>query len=141
MNESTLLEQGFTSQTGIPMATPVSAGSSALAVNIAAGNPVSVFLSVSRSTLQGPALGTNFPGWAIAFASDQVGIAYTSATSQTAAGKAVLAAYTTASTTNTTAAWFNFFNNLTSGSVKVGISNPNADPAGYRAWMVLSSPE
>ena len=133
MNESASLEQGFTAQTGIPMATPVAAGSSALAVQIAAGNPVSVFLSVSRTAVEGPALGAQFPGWAVAFAGDQMGIAYTSSSTQTAGAKAVLAAYNTAVSVNTTASWYNFFNNLTSGSVKVGISNPNADPAGYRA--------
>ena len=65
-----------------------------------------------------------------------MGIAYTAATSQSAAGQ-VLAAYNTAASTNTTGAWYNFFNNLTSGAVKVGISNPNADPAGYRGWLSL----
>lgn len=137
VNESAKLEAGFTVQTGIPMATPVDAGSGTLAADIAAGDPVSVFLSVARTTLEPAALGAEFPGWAIAFASDQVSIAYTSASSQTAAGKAVITAYSTATTTNTTQAWFEFFNNLTSGAVKVGISNPNADPGGYRAWMVL----
>ena len=66
-----------------------------------------------------------------------MGIAYTPATSQSATGQTVLAAYNTAVSTNTTVAWYNFFNNLTSGAVKVGISNPNADPAGYRGWMML----
>lgn len=137
VNESTAFEAGFTAQTGIPMAAPVVAGSGTLASNIKAGDPVSIFLSVSRSSVGSSALGTEFPGWAIAFASDQVGIAYTSSSLQTTAGKAVLAAYTTAINANTTGAWFDFFNNLTSGSVKVGISNPNTDPAGYRGWMVL----
>ena len=137
VNESTVLEQGFTAQTGIPMATPVDAGSSTLAADISAGDPVSVFLSVSRTAVEGPALGSQFPGWAVAFAGDQMGIAYTTASTTTPAAKAVLAAYNTATSTNTTTAWYEFFQNLTSGAVKVGISNPNADPAGYRGWMVL----
>ncbi|MHB2036374.1 MAG: substrate-binding domain-containing protein [Nitrososphaerales archaeon] len=137
VNESTLLEQGFTAQTGIPMATPVAAGALTLAADIKAGDPVSVFLSVARPAVEGPALGSEFPGWAVAFAADQMGIAYSSATASSTGGKAVIASYNTAVSTNTTAAWYDFFNNLTSGSVKVGISNPNADPAGFRAWIVL----
>ena len=137
VNESAALEAGFTAQTGIPMATPVDAGSSTLAADIKAGDPVSCFISVSRTAVESTALGTTFPGWAIAFAGDQMGIAYTSATSQSTAGAKVLAAYNTAASSNTTVAWYNFFNNLTSGAVKVGISNPNADPAGYRGWLVL----
>jgi len=137
VNESGLLEQGFTAQTGIPVATPVAAGALTLAADIKAGDPVSVFLSVARPAVEGPALGSEFPGWAVAFAADQMGIAYSSATASSAGGKAVIASYNTAVSTNTTAAWYDFFNNLTSGSVKVGISNPNADPAGFRAWIVL----
>ena len=136
-NESAFLEKGFTAQTGIPMATPIAAGSSTLSADIAAGDPVSVFLSVSRTAVQGPALGSEFPGWAVAFAADQMGIAYSNATASSAGGKTVIAAYNTAVSTNTTADWYAFFNNLTSGSVKIGISNPNTDPAGFRAWIVL----
>jgi molybdate/tungstate transport system substrate-binding protein len=138
VNESSVLEAAFTAQTGIPMATPVSAGSGALAADISAGDPVSVFLSISHSSVGLGDLGNKtYPGWAIAFAGDQFDIAYSAATSQNAAGQAVLAAYTTASTTNATGAWYDFFNNLTSGAVKVGIANPVADPAGYRGWLAL----
>ena len=137
VNESGVLEAAFTAQTGTPMATPVSAGSGALAADISAGDPVSVFLSISHSSVGQGDLGAEYPGWAIAFAGDQFDIAYSASTSQTAGGKAVLAAYATASTTNTTGAWYDFFNNLTSGQVKVGISNPVADPAGYRGWLSM----
>jgi molybdate/tungstate transport system substrate-binding protein len=115
----------------------VSAGSGALAADISAGDPVSVFLSISHSSVGQGDLGANYPAWAIAFAGDQFDIAYSAATSQNAGGKAVLAAYMAASTTNTTGAWYDFFNNLTSGQVKVGIANPVADPAGYRGWLSL----
>ncbi len=138
VNESSVLEAAFTAQTGIPMATPVSAGSGALAADISAGDPVSVFLSISHGSVGLGDLGNKtYPGWAIAFAGDQFDIAYSAATSQNAAGQAVIAAYMTASTTNTTGAWYDFFNNLTSGAVKVGIANPVADPAGYRGWLAL----
>lgn len=136
-NESSVLEAAFTAQTGIPMATPVSAGSGALAADIAAGDPVSVFLSISHGSVSQGDLGSEFPGWAIAFAGDQFDIAYSAATNQTTGGQAVLAAYQTAVATNSTSAWFDFFNNLTSGAVKIGIANPVADPAGYRGWIAL----
>ena len=137
VNESGVLEAAFTAQTGIPMATPVSAGSGALAADIAAGDPVSVFLSISHGSVSQGDLMNEFPGWAIAFAGDQFDMAYSTATNQTAGGQAVLAAYQTAVTTNSTSAWFDFFNNLTSGQVKIGISDPVADPAGYRGWLAL----
>ncbi len=138
VNESNHLEAAFTAATGIPMATPVSGGSGGLAADIAAGDPVSVFLSISHSSVSQGDLGNkSFPGWAIAFAGDQFDIAYSPATNQSTAGQAVLAAYATAASTNSTSAWYDFFNNLTSGAVKVGISNPVADPAGYRGWLAL----
>lgn len=136
-NESLNLEEGFATQTGIRMATPVVAGSSTLAANICAGEPVSVFISVSRTSVGPSGLCSEFPGWAIAFAGDQMGLAYSKATLQTAAGKSIIDSYNIALTTNSTKSWFDFFNNLTSGSVKLGISNPNTDPAGFRGWIVL----
>ncbi len=119
------------------MATPVSGGSGGLAADISAGDPVSVFLSISHGSVVIQTWEQDYPGWAIAFAGDQFDIAYSAATTQNTAGQAVIAAYNTASTTNTTSAWYDFFNNLTSGAVKVGISNPVADPAGYRGWLAL----
>jgi molybdate/tungstate transport system substrate-binding protein len=136
-NESMVLDSGFTASTHIPITIGQDAGSSALAALIAAGDPVSIFLSVAHNTVENTSLGSEFPGWAIAFAGDQMGIAYSSTTNYTSGGRQVLASYQTAEATNTTRAWYNFFDNLTSGSVKVGISNPNEDPAGFRAWMVL----
>ena len=139
VNESTLLENAFSSSTGIQMAPPKSAGSLALAQQIAQGNPVNVFLSVSKTAVQNTTLKTAFGGWAIAFATDQMGIAYSNPTKQNSPAMATIDAFNTAMSTNTTAAWYNFYNNLTSGQVKIGISNPNTDPAGYRAWIVLEA--
>ncbi|MDA4111591.1 MAG: substrate-binding domain-containing protein [Thaumarchaeota archaeon] len=139
VNESTILENGFSTSTGIQMAPPKAAGSLTLAQQIAQGNPVSVFLSVSKTAIQNATLKSAFGGWAVAFATDQMGIAYTNATLQNSAGAAVVNAFNTAVSTNSTTDWYNFYNNLTSGQVKVGISNPNADPAGYRAWIVLEA--
>jgi len=67
-------------------------------------------------------------------------IAYiNSSASSNAAASATINAFNAAVSSNTTQAWYDFYSNLTSGQVKVGISNPNADPAGYRAWIVLEA--
>ena len=137
--ESTTLENAFTLSTGIMMVPPKSAGSLVLAQQISQGNPVSVFISVSRSAVQPLYLKNESSGWAIEFASDQMALAYTNASLQSSNAKAVFSAYTSAVASNTTAAWNNFFSILSSGSVKIGISDPNADPAGYRAWIVLEA--
>jgi len=137
--ESTTLENAFTNSTGIMMAPPKSAGSLLLAQQIAQGNPVSVFIAVSRSAMRPAYLGNQSSGWAIAFASDQMTLAYSNASIQNSAASSILAAYNSAAASNTTEAWYSFFSSITSGSVKIGISNPNADPAGYRAWIVLEA--
>jgi molybdate/tungstate transport system substrate-binding protein len=137
--ESTVLENAFTNSSGIMMAPPKAAGSLLLAHEIAEGNPVSVFISVSHSAVTPEHLGNESSGWAIAFASDQMAIAYANVSLQNSAASAAVAAYNSAVASNTTAAWNNFFSMITSGSVKVGISNPNADPAGYRGWIVLEA--
>ncbi len=137
VNESSVLESAFLASTGISVVTAEEAGSGADAALIAAGDPVSVFLSISHSSVENTSLGPEYPGWAINFAGDQFGIAYTSTSTTTSAAQAVLTAYNTASTSNSTLAWYDFFNNLTSGAVKVGIANPVTDPAGWRGWCTL----
>jgi molybdate/tungstate transport system substrate-binding protein len=137
VNESSVLESAFHTSTNISVVTAEEGGSGAEGALIAAGDPVSVFLSISHSSVENSSLLTEYPGWAIAFAGDQFGLAYTSASTTTTAAKAVLTAYSTASASNSTSAWYDLFNNLTSGAVKVGISNPVTDPAGYRGWLTL----
>jgi molybdate/tungstate transport system substrate-binding protein len=110
-----------------------------LAQQIAQGNPVSVFISVSKPAVQVQYLKNQSSGWAIGFASDQMTIAYSNATLQSPTASSIVAAYARASASNSTADWRSFFNNLSSGTVKVGIANPNADPAGYRGWIVLEA--
>jgi molybdate/tungstate transport system substrate-binding protein len=138
-SETSYLYRGFANSTGIPYATPKSAGSSALATLISQGAPVSDFISVSRDALEQASLGTRFPGWGIAFASDEMSIGYSGTSGSSAGLKTILKQYQEAAATNATSDWKAFFTGLTSGSVKVGISNPSTDPAGYRAWIVLEA--
>ena len=138
--ESTTLESAFTNSTGIMIAPPKAGGSLTLAQQIAEGNPVSVFLSVAKPAMEAQYLGNQSSGWAIEFATDQMALAYTNASLQTSpTATPILAEYNSAAMTNTTQSWYNFFNDVTSGNVRVGIANPNADPAGYRAWLVLEA--
>jgi len=131
------LASSFYSSTCIPAVMAQDQGSTADAALIAAGDPVSAFLSISKGAIGSKDLGSQYPGWAVSFASDEMAVAYSSASTSGSAAQAVVTAYNTASSSNTTSAWYTFFNDLTSGSVKVGISNPNLDPAGYRAWLTL----
>ncbi|MDA4121143.1 MAG: substrate-binding domain-containing protein [Thaumarchaeota archaeon] len=137
--ESSFLYSGFANSTGIPYAPPKGAGSFALARQIAQGSPVSDFVSVSKSALETSYLGNRSSGWGVAFAADQMSIGYSNSTGQPSALQTLLSEYQEASVSNSTSPWKTFFSDLTSGSVKVGISNPNTDPAGYRAWIVLEA--
>jgi molybdate/tungstate transport system substrate-binding protein len=137
--ESSYLYSGFSNATGIPYAAPRSAGSTALAAQIKAGSPVSVFISVSKAALEPSLLGNRSSEWGIAFASDQMAIGYASTGGQPTRFQTILNDYTKAVATNDSSEWNSFFVDLTSGWVKVGISNPNTDPAGYRSWLVLEA--
>jgi molybdate/tungstate transport system substrate-binding protein len=140
VSEANAFESAFTSSTGIQTVPPKSAGSLALGQQIAQGDPVSAFISVSKSAVSKSVLNATFPGWAVAFAEDQMTIAYSNATTmQNGPAALVLSSYESALSSNTNESWNNFFGNLTSGSVKVGISNPNTDPAGFRGWLVLQA--
>ena len=121
------------------MAPPKSGGSLLLAREISEGNPVSVFISVSHGAVTASHLGNESAGWAIAFAADQMTLAYSNVTLQNPAANATVAAYNSAAASNTTQAWDNFFSMITSGSDKVGTGNPNADPSGYTGWIVLEA--
>ena len=137
--EAAMLESAFTNSTGIAMAPPKSGGSLLLASEIAQGNPVSAFISLSHGAVTAAHLGNESSGWAIAFASDQMALAYSNATLQNSAANAAITACNSALAANTTAAWNTCLTMMTSGSVKVGFGNPNADPSGYRGWIVLEA--
>lgn len=135
--EACCLGKCFSSATGIPVVLPPKGGGSfALAREIGSGASVTVFMPVALSAVND--LGSNNPGWAIAFVADQITIAYTntSISSNPCAQKALNYAEDAIKTGNSTY-WYKFYCILTSGKVKVGISNPNTDPAGFRAWINL----
>ena len=137
--EATVLESAYTNSTGVMMAPPKSGGSLLLASEIAQGNPVSVFISLSHGAVTAAHLGNQSSGWAIAFASDQMTLAYSNATLQNSAANATVSACKSALAADTNSSWNTCFTMLTSGSVKIGTGNPNADPSGYRGWIVLEA--
>jgi len=131
------LLNGFTTTSGIPVAPTHSAGSFALAKQIASGSQVDVFIPVALSAAAPSNLGSLSSNWVIGFASDQMVIAYSNATLSVPAASSVIRAYQQAAKSNATSDWSAAFSSLSSGNVKVGISDPNADPAGLRGWLVL----
>jgi molybdate/tungstate transport system substrate-binding protein len=137
--EATALLNGFSESTGVPVAPVKSGGSFADANQIAAGAPDDVFISVSLSATGSTYLKNLTSNWAIGFASDQMVLAYSNATSSTSSGSTIIAEGSAAAKSNTTSDWNSFFSSLVSGNVKVGISDPVTDPAGLRGWLVLEA--
>lgn len=133
--ETSALLNSFSRSTGIPVAPVKSGGSFADANQIAAGAPDDVFVSVALSATGPGYLKNESSGWAVGFASDQLVLAY----SNSSASTAVVSEGTIAERTNSTSDWGAFFTSLTSGAIRVGISDPVSDPAGLRGWLALEA--
>lgn len=136
--EVTALLQGFSKATGSQVAPLKTGGSFADANAIAAGAPDDVFVSVALSATSSQYLKNLTSGWAVAFATDQMVVAYTNGT-QTSAAANVISLGATAEQSNATSDWNSFYSALTGGTVSIGISNPVSDPAGLRGWLVLEA--
>jgi molybdate/tungstate transport system substrate-binding protein len=130
------LYNSFSNSTGIPYSTPKAGGSFILARQIAEGSPSDVFFSASLTALTPQYLGGGYSGWALAIASDQMILAYSDSSP---AVQPVISDYSNAASSNLSSAWFRFFSDMTSGSLRVGIADPNSDPAGLRGWLVLEA--
>jgi molybdate/tungstate transport system substrate-binding protein len=137
--EASSLLNGFSQSTGIPVAPVKSGGSFADAKQIAAGAPDDVFISVALSATGPTYLKNLSSNWAIGFASDQMVIAFSNATSSSESGLSIIGQGTAAAQSNSTSDWNRFFTSLTSGNASVGIADPVADPAGLRGWLVLKA--
>jgi len=137
--EVTSLLNGFSSSTGVQVAPVKSGGSTADASAIKAGAPDDVFVSASLTATSTQYLGNLTANWAIGLATDQLVVAYSNSTAQTAATTSIIGLANTAIKSNATSDWNDFFTALVGGTVKVGISAPAQDPAGLRAWLVLEA--
>jgi molybdate/tungstate transport system substrate-binding protein len=137
--ETTALLNAFSQSTGVPVAPVKSGGSFADANQIAAGAPDDVFISVALSATAPQYLKNLSSNWAIGFASDQMVLAYSNATLSSSSAATIVGQGNAAAKSNATSDWNTFFTSLVSGNVKVGISDPVADPAGLRGWLVLEA--
>jgi molybdate/tungstate transport system substrate-binding protein len=137
--EVTSLLGDFSNSTGAKVAPLKSGGSFADANEIAAGAPDDVFVSVALSATSSQYLKNLTSNWAVGFASDQMVLAYSNTTQPSSAVANVVTLADTAEKSNATSDWNALFTALTSGSIKVGISNPVSDPAGLRGWLVLEA--
>lgn len=139
--EAQLLASAYHNATGAPTPLVTGGGSFALAQEIGMGAAADVFMPVSIAAVQPSYLHNYAPGWAIAIAADQMVLAYTNVSASSQAARDVLANYTLAQRNpqDNATYWYWVFWTLSSGLLRVGISNPNADPAGYRGWIVLEA--
>lgn len=136
VQESNYFLGAYHNATGHSIVDAKGAGSFTAAREIGQGDPSNVFISVSLQAYNQSYLGSRYSGWAIAFASDQLVLAYSNAT-QTGAVNSIVSGIGNATAANSTLDYYNAFSNLTSGKVKVGISDPASDPAGLRGWLSL----
>ncbi len=115
-----------------------SEGSFELAREIAMESvPSTIFISVAKEAYYPAYLDNYAPDWAIAFASDELVLAYSNASLNNPTALAIVDALNQGFAENDTHLAYLAFMNLTSGRVLVGISNPLTDPAGYRAFLSL----
>ena len=137
--ESDALMANFHNATGIAVEPAKGGGSYTLAEEISQGVPASVFISVALSTYSRSSLGQRYSGWAIAFAADQLVLAYANSANSTVEKivKLFSEANSTENASQKDAAYRDAFMNLTAGSVSIGISNASSDPAGLRAYLSL----
>lgn len=138
VQESSSLLSSYHNASGAPIAPVKGGGSLTDARSLGQGSPGDVFISVSLESYGKSYLNNRYSGWAAAFAADQMVLAYSSASGQNTSAAAIITQFQNAgSAANTTKAYDQAFTSLTSGNVRVGIADPNSDPAGYRGWIVL----
>jgi len=137
VQEADYLLNGYHNASGVSVEPPKGGGSYTDAREISQNDPANVFISVALNSYDKSYLGERSSGWAIAFASDSLVIAYSSATTNNISAESILNQFAQANSTNYSTIYNDAFENLTSGKVKVGISDPNSDPAGLRAWISL----
>jgi len=135
--EANYLLDGYHNASGVSVEPARGGGSYTDAREISQGDPANVFISIALNSYDKAYLGLRYSGWAVAFASDSLVIAYSSASENNQTAMSILHQFSDANSTNSSSLYSSAFYNLTSGKVKVGISDPNSDPAGFRAWISL----
>ncbi len=131
------LLSSFHNSTGTDFAPVHGGGSYTDARQIALGSPASAFISVSLDSYSKSYLGNFSSGWALAFAADQMVLAYTENSLNNNYALSIVNDFRQGVPSNNTTTLNQAFSVLVSGKVKVGISDPQSDPAGVRAMMLL----
>lgn len=127
---------GFHNSSGVPVASAKGAGSYTAAREIGQGDPANAFISVALESYNQSYLGQRYSGWAVAFASDQLVLAYSN-NSGNSMVSGIAVQFASALSSHNATQFGQAYENLTSGRVKLGISDPGSDPAGLRGWISL----
>lgn len=136
VQETNYYLNGFHNSSGVSVANAKGAGSYTAAREIGQGDPANAFVSVSLESYNQSYLGQRYSGWAVAFASDQLVLAYSNSTGNSLV-TAIADQFSSALSSGNASLFERAYSNLTSGKVKVGISDPSSDPAGLRGWISL----
>lgn len=136
VQETNYYLSGFHNSSGVSVANAKGAGSYTAAREIGQGDPANAFISVALESYNQSYLGQRYSGWAVAFASDQLVLAYSNSTGNSVVNS-IANQFSSALSSNNTTLFGDAYSNLTSGKVKVGISDPSSDPAGLRGWISL----
>lgn len=136
VQETNYYLNGFHNSSGSQVVAAKGGGSYTDARQIGQGDPANAFISVALESYNQSYLGSRYTGWTVAFASDQLVLAYSNAT-QTTEVDNIVNQFSSALTGNSSSQFAGAYGNLTSGKVKVGISDPSSDPAGLRGWISL----
>ena len=137
LQESNTFLNSFKNSTGSSFLPVKSGGSYDMAGEIAQGETATNFISVALSSYNQSYLGSHYSGWAVAFAIDHLALTYYNGTGESSLEKSIVHDLDVGYSTNNTTLLRDGYYNLTSGKVKVGISDPLSDPAGYRGWLSL----
>lgn len=136
VQESDYLMDSFHNSTNTYMDHAVGGGSFALAREIGQGNPANVFISVALNSYERSYLGSAYSGWTVAFASDQLVLAYSNSSVSKGMENSI-GMFNTALLNPNVTNYRSAFESLISGNLKIGISNASSDPAGLRGYISL----
>lgn len=134
--EADFMIDSYHNATGISIDPAQAGGSFAVAREIGGGTPANVFISVALNSYEESYLGPRYSGWAVAFAADQLVLAYSPKAVNTTMEN-IISKFSTALNTSTKENYQQAFAALTSGKVNIGIANASQDPAGLRGYVSL----
>jgi len=133
VEEANYFLDGYHNFSRYPVSPAIGGGSYTDANKIGSGDPADVFISVALSPYGQNYLKSRYSGWAVAFASDQLVLAYYNSTED----YRIASELRMAEQTNNSTMFVYALDAITNRSSSLGISDPSTDPAGLRAWISL----